>query len=653
VSVSLPATDLVLDRAIAHAVDAALVHLATSQSESGSWKGDYGGPLFLLPLYIVAANATGVDLDDATRGEMTRYLEGHQNRDGGFGLHVEGESSCFSSVLNYVALRTLGREASHRGLVRARDWFLAHGGALASASWGKFILCLLGLYSYEGIHPIPPELWLLPRALPFHPSRLWCHCRMVYLPMSYAYGARLRAPESALTRALRGEIYDMPYERIDWRTCRDRVSPTDSYVPHSSLLRAAHAALDVYERRVNRRIRRRALEHVLDQIRREDRNTQYLCIGPISKLLHTWIWHFRDPRGPEFAAHVRALPAYLWRGRDGIKVQGYNSSELWDTAFAVQAVVASGRAEAFRSTLRRAGRFIEEAQVVDEVEAPTLCYRRRSRGGWPFSTRAHGWPISDCTAEAITASLIGASLFERPLPEARLVQGVEFLLSLQNADGGFPTYERAAAPAWLELLNPSDCFADVMVDVSYVECTSAALSALDAFGTRHPGILSREIARARDRAIDFILRRQRRDGSWVGSWGICFTYGTWFGVRGLMAAGFSPSHAALRAAADFLVDKQLPDGGWGETAESCVRQHYVSTSSGQAVMTSWALLALLALGQRRTPAVRRGLSFLVHRQRPDGSWPDERIAGVFNRTCAIHYDNYLKVFPLWTLSQAR
>ena len=35
---------------------------------------------------------------------------------------------------------------------------------------------------------------------------------------------------------------------------------------------------------------------------------------------------------------------------------------------------------------------------------------------------------------------------------------------------------------------------------------------------------------------------------------------------------------------------------------------------------------------------------------PDGRWPPEPLAGVFNRTCAIHYDAYLRVFPPWALA---
>ena len=67
-------------------------------------------------------------------------------------------------------------------------------------------------------------------------------------------------------------------------------------------------------------------------------------------------------------------------------------------------------------------------------------------------------------------------------------------------------------------------------------------------------------------------------------------------------------------------------------------------------MSSWAILALLGGEHAGDDAIERGIDFLKRRQQPDGSWPEERIAGVFNRTCAITYDNYLKIFPLWALA---
>ena len=70
-------------------------------------------------------------------------------------------------------------------------------------------------------------------------------------------------------------------------------------------------------------------------------------------------------------------------------------------------------------------------------------------------------------------------------------------------------------------------------------------------------------------------------------------------------------------------------------------------------MTAWATLALIAAGHAHSAAVGRAVDFLSRLQRADGSFPAESIAGVFNKTCAIHYDNYLKIFPLWALAESR
>ena len=126
------------------------------------------------------------------------------------------------------------------------------------------------------------------------------------------------------------------------------------------------------------------------------------------------------------------------------------------------------------------------------------------------------------------------------------------------------------------MLNPSEVFGDIMIDYSYTECTSAVLQALSMFSARHPKHRPREIADSLARMERYVRDQQRPDGSWEGSWGVCFTYGTWFGIEALVSMGHSYSDPAVFSACGFLLDRQGPDGGWGEDFESCTQRRLVS-----------------------------------------------------------------------------
>jgi squalene/oxidosqualene cyclase-like protein len=631
-------------------LDRAIACLVERQGSSGSWFLDYGGALFLTPMYVIASRITGLELPRDDRVGLTRYLLDRQNADGGFGLHAEGPSYVLTTALAYVALRILGLGPDDDAPRRARDWLRDVGGALSVPSWGKFWLCLMNLYSYEGINPVLPELWLLPGWVPVQPGRLWCHCRVVYLPMSYLYGCRAQAPVDALVEDLRRELYDGGWDEIDWPAQRDRVARTDRHTPHSPLLRAVNAVQGRFERVVNRGLRQRALDHVLDHIRHEDETTHYIDIGPVNKLLNTVSWHFAAPGGEEVRRHHARMADYLWRGPDGVKVQGYNSTELWDTAFALQAIVDTPLADRYRDALLAGHRYVRDNQVLDDVPERERYFRDPSKGGWPFSNRDHGWPISDCTAEGLEVALDLADLAgDERIPEERLRQAVELLLHFQNDDGGWATYEKRRGSRLLELLNPSDVFGEIMIDYSYVECSAACVRALDKYRRHHPGILSMKIDRAIERGRDFILEIQRPDGSWYGSWGVCFTYGTWFGVWGLRAVGVPADDPAIRRACRFLLSRQRDDGGWGEHFSSCHEHRYVQADGSRVVNTAWALMALMRAGCEDRGAVERGVAFLRSRQQADGSWDREAMAGVFNHTCMLNYDLYYQTFPIWAL----
>lgn len=54
--------------------------------------------------------------------------------------------------------------------------------------------------------------------------------------------------------------------------------------------------------------------------------------------------------------------------------QGYNGSQLWDTAFAVQAIISTNLVEEFGSTLRKGHKFIKDSQVGFSVHQKSFCF---------------------------------------------------------------------------------------------------------------------------------------------------------------------------------------------------------------------------------------------------------------------------------------
>jgi len=634
------------------------------QADDGHWPGDYGGPLFLMPGLIIAAHSCGVDLGEARKAEMVRYLTNRQRPDGGWGMHLESNSTMFGSVLNYCAMRLLGVGKDDARVVRARDFIKRNGGATYCPSWGKFWLCVLGVFEYEGINSLFPELWLFPRFLPFHPSRYWCHCRMVYLPMAYCFGRRLRGPLTPLVHELREEIHVEPYHAIRWASARDRVSPVDRYFKPPLMLRAVFAIINAYELLHVASWRQRALDFIAAYVDAEDSQTNYIDIGPVNKVINMLcVYDKHGPKSEAFRKHVDRLWDYLWLAEDGMKMQGYNGSQLWDTAFAVQAIVETGMAARFERCVRKAYRYFEMTQTIEETPDREKFFRHISKGAWPFSTRAHGWPISDCTSEGMKATLLlhrETDLKGRPLLTAseprisdeRLFDGVNVILSYQNTDGGWATYENTRGPAWLELLNPSEVFGEIMIDYSYVECTSACVQSLLRFRQQYPLHRRKEIDASIVRGLKFIEKRQRPDGSWYGSWAVCFTYAAWFAAEAIVATGGTlQSSFTLQRGCEFLLQKQNKDGGWGESYQSCVTKQYVPHEQSQVVNTCWALLALMAADCPDPEPIRRGIQLVLSRQRPDGDWAQESVSGVFNGNCMITYTAYRNVFPIWALGR--
>lgn len=179
---------------------------------------------------------------------------------------------------------------------------------------------------------------------------------------------------------------------------------------------------------------------------------------------------------------------------------------------------------------------------------------------------------------------------------------------MQNSTGGFGTYEQRRTSEWMELMNPADVFDRIMVEYDYPECTTAVLTSLSMFTSYYPLHRAEDIQKAITHAAKYIRRSQRPDGSWYGSWGICFTYATFFALQSLETFGeVYETSALVQKSCKWLLSKQKADGGWGEHWLSCETREYVEHEKSQVVHTAWAVLALMHARYPNRAPIAKGL----------------------------------------------
>lgn len=632
----------------------------TLQEQDGNWAGDYGGPLFLIPGLIIASYITDTPFEKPMKVLIKRNLWNHQNEDGGWGLHIEGHSTMFGTVMQYITLRILGEDLTNPDLKRAHQWILDHGGAVKIPQWGKFYLSIMNVYDWKGNDALLPEMWKFPKWVPFHPGKYWCHNRMIFLPMSYCFGTKVTAELTPFIEELREELYVTPYAEINWKKARREACDLDVFHPVNKWYHRLSNITNGYERIYSKRFRKKALKYVEDYIDHEDIHTRYINIGPVNQAINSiCVWHNHGKDSEQFQNHVKRWRDYLWIAEDGAKMGGYNGSQLWDTSFAGQALLEADMENDFVEMAEKIYHFIDITQIDRDPKEHKKYWRDTTLGCWPFSTIDHAWAVTDCTAEGMKTALLYNNKEhvrkQNPIDLERLKPAVDWLLFMQNKDGGWASYEKQRAPKWIEVLNPAMLFENIMTEVTYTECSSATMQGLKEF-VKNYDYRKAEIEAALERGGKFLETKQDPDGSWYGCWGVCYTYGTWFGIEGLLCAGRegyenNKPFKAIQEGCEFLLSKQRADGSWGESFESCVQHKYIEHEDGQIINTAWALLALMKAKHPNKEAIEKGVEFILSRQETNGDFPQEGISGVFNGNCMESYTAYRNVFPLWALAR--
>ena len=626
------------------ALKSAAARLLNLQREDGAWEGEMVWCPMLTAQYALLHHLIGRPLEPGRRRRVLRSFERTRLEGGAWGLHEHSPPHLFVTALVYVAARLLG-VGRDDPLVEPARRFLQAEGVLGIPSWGKFWLALLNLYDWRGVNAVLPELWSLPRRIPLHPSNWYCHTRLIYMAMAAIYARRFQAPVTPLIESLREELFPPGFAGADFFAARSRLRDADLYAKPGLWLRAGYGLARLFERVHGKRLRARCTDAIVGRIRWELQTTSHTSISPVSGLLNILALWLHDPDDADCRRALAQLDGWIWEDEDeGARVTGARSAS-WDTGFALQALAALPEPAGVADALGRGAGFLLGEQIRTSFEGFREAYRTDPKGGWCFAGGWHGWPVSDCTAEA-ALGLIAARGGDAD--RAALGDAVAFMLRCQNRDGGFGSYEARRSAFGLEWLNPAEMFGDSMTEHSFVECTASCLAALAACRERFPGIAD-GAADAVSRAESWLRRTQAMDGSWRGVWGVQFIYGTLFGIRGLLAAGARPGDPALRSACRWLLERQREDGGWGEHHSGCLTGRYVPHGESQVIQTAWALIALLEAGDSDWAAMSRGTRFLLDTQDAEGGWPKQDMAGVFFRTALLDYVLYRQYFPLYAL----
>ncbi len=626
---------------LSDAIARAQAHLLGRQAPDGHWLGECEGENTITAEYVLLCHLLD-RVNPTLEAKAVRYLERRQRPDGGFTLFDGGPTNLSATLKAYFAMKLAGTPVSAPAMTAARQRILELGGPTRANVFTKILLALFGEYDWNGVPAMPVEIMLLPP--PFFLFNIYevsYWSRTVIVPLLVIMDrkpVKWLPPEQALD-----ELWPVPREDASLRFPRMPTPFAWRDLFWKSFFIAVDDGLKIWERFSPRPLRKRAVEAA--RVWLEERMAAPGGLGGIypamaNSILALRVLGYPDDH-PLILGQLKEIEALAVESDDEIHYQPC-VSPVWDTGLAVNALVESDVAPD-HPALRRAGEWLLDRQVFAtgdwQVKRPYV-----QPGGWAFQYDNPYYPDLDDTAVVLMAldKLRGLDADRVRFAKER---GLGWSLGMQGQDGGWGSFDADNDRVYLNNIPFADHGA--LLDPSTEDLTGRGLELLGTFG------YGPDFEPAR-RAITFIRRTQRYDGPWFGRWGVNYIYGTWSVMRGLAAIGEDLRQEYVHRAVRWLERRQNPDGGWGETCESYDRPELAGRGASIPSQTAWALLALLAAGRAATPAVERGVAYLLATQKPDGSWKDAYWNGTgFPRVFMLKYHLYATYFPLWALGVYR
>jgi squalene-hopene/tetraprenyl-beta-curcumene cyclase len=638
-------------------LERACERLLELQHEQGFWRGELQTNVTMDAEDMLLREFLGIRKPEGTE-RSAAWIRSQQRADGTWANFHGGPGDLSTTIEAYWALRLAGDSPELPHMRIAAEFVREQGGLARARVFTHVWLSLFGLWSWEQVPALPPEIVLLPSWVPLNIYDFGCWARQTIVALAVVMAHR---PCRPLPFDL-GELHSPE----PWQPARAPIGDRNRSRPtHPGARRDRRAAsararwllrldrlMRLYERHPIRPLRRLAIARAERWIvRRQEADGSWGGIQP------PWVYSL-------MALQLSGYPLdhpVMRRGIEGIDtfmIEEHGDplgvgapagpsrrleacqSPVWDTALTAVALRDAGLPED-HPALVRAGEWLlgEEVSVHGDwrVARPAL-----APGGWAFEFANLNYPDVDDTAEVVLA-LQRIRTGDAQRARGAIKRAVAWTLGMQSEGGGWGAFDADNICTLVRELPFLD-FGEV-IDAPSADVTAHAVEMLAAHG--------RAEEPATQQAVRWLLSEQQADGSWFGRWGVNYVYGTGAVVPALVAAGVAPSEECVRRAVHWLCSHQKEDGGWGEDPRSYDSPEWVGRGESTASQTAWALLALHAAGEGSAGAARRGVRWLCETQREDGSWNEPQYTGTgFPSDYYINYHLYRLTFPVMALGRS-
>ncbi|MEI6444714.1 MAG: squalene--hopene cyclase [Nostocales cyanobacterium ELA583] len=619
---------------VVDAITASQQHLLSIQNPDGYWWGELESNVTITSEAVLLHKIWGTD---KTRPlyKVENYLRSQQREHGGWELFYGDGGDLNTTVEAYMALRLLGVPAIDLAMVKAKSLILAKGGISKTRIFTKLHLALIGCYNWRGLPSLPSWVMLLPDNFPFNIYELSSWARSSTVPLLIVFD---RKPIFKIDNPINlDELYaegvgnvrwELP-KNGDWSDIFNILDDGFKLAESLNFLPFRNEGIKAAEKWI---------------LERQEVTGDWGGIIPamLNSLLALKCLDY-DVNDPIIERGLKAVDNFAIETENSYCVQPC-VSPVWDTAWAIRALIDSGFA-ANDPAVVKAGEWLIEKQILDYGDW-NVKNKQGKPGAWAFEFENCFYPDVDDSAVVVMA-LHQAKLPNEELKKQAIDRALNWIATMQCKPGGWAAFDVNNDQDWLNSVPYGDLKA--MIDPNTADVTARVLEMLGACNLSiQPNNL--------EKSLDYLVAEQEIEGCWFGRWGVNYIYGTSGVLSALALINPRKYSKNIEQGADWLVKVQNTDGGWGETCFSYNDPSLKGKGDSTASQTAWALIGLIAAGEvtgkLALNSIEKGINYLLETQKSDGTWDEIYFTGTgFPCHFYLKYHLYQQYFPLMALGR--